>query len=70
MYLGDLLTTADIRQAHHNLTVEPPRPQQRGIKYVWTVGRRDDDDAIVAFEPVHLDQQLVEGLFTLVVPAA
>ena len=70
MYLGNLLPTADIRQADHNLTVETPWPQQRGVKYVWTVGRSNDDDTVIAFEPVHLDQQLVQGLFTLVVSAA
>ena len=34
------------------------------------VGGGDEDDALALAEPVHLDQQLVEGLFALVVTAA
>src|SRR6185437_10026349 len=37
---------------------------------VRTVGRRDDDDAFVALEPVHLHEELVQRLLALVVSAA
>ena len=43
--------------------------QQRGVEHVGPVGRRDDDDAFVLLETVHLDEQLVERLFALVVAA-
>src|SRR5690606_1495550 len=66
---SDLFAAADIRQADHYLAVEAARAQQRRIEHVGTVGRGDDDDAIVRLEAVHLHQQLVEGLLTLVVPA-
>src|SRR5207247_11098342 len=44
--------------------------EERGIENVGTVRRRDKNDAFVRFEAVHLDEQLVERLLALVVPAA
>ncbi|MNF57794.1 hypothetical protein D3C84_393340 [compost metagenome] len=67
MYFEDLLTTTDIWQTNDNLTVETARTQQRWVEDVWAVGRSDNNDAIVHFEAVHLNQQLVEGLLTLIV---
>ena len=52
------------------LTVEPSRTQQRGVENVRTVGRRHDDNPFVGLEAVHLDEDLVEGLFAFVVTAA
>ena len=66
----DLLATAHIRQRHDHLAIEAARTQQRRIEHVGTVGGGDDDDAFGAFETIHLDQQLVQGLFALVVTAA
>ena len=70
VHLEDLLAAAHIRQRHDDLAIEAARAQQRGIEHVRTVGRGDDDDAFVAFEAVHLDQQLVQRLLALVVAAA
>jgi hypothetical protein len=70
VHLQDLLATADIRQADDHLAVEASRAQQRGVEHVRAVGRGDDDHAVVGFEAVHLDQELVEGLLALVVAAA
>jgi len=66
----DLLTAAHIGQRHHDLTVKAARPQQRRIQHVRPVRGGDDDDALVAFEAVHLDEQLVQCLLTLVMTAA
>src|SRR3546814_11242160 len=65
----NLLTTAHVRQRHHDLTIETTRTQQRRIEHVRTVGRGDDDDDLAAFETVHFDQQLVQCLLALVVTA-
>ena len=70
VHAQDLLAAAHVRQRHHDLAVEAARAQQRRIEHVGTVGRGDDDDAFVAFEAVHLDQQLVQRLLALVVTAA
>ena len=68
--LQDLLAAAHVGQRHDDLAVEAARAQQRRIEHVRTVGRGDDDDAFVALEAVHLDQQLVQRLLALVVTAA
>ena len=41
-----------------------------GVEHVRPVGGGDQDHALVCLETVHLDQQLVEGLFAFVVTAA
>jgi len=38
-------------------------PRSRAIQYVGTVGCGDDDNGMIAFKTVHLDQKLVQGLF-------
>ena len=55
---------------HRDLPVEATGPQQCRVEDVGPVGGRDEDDALPVAEPVHLDQQLVERLFALVVAAA
>src|SRR4026209_282587 len=45
-------------------------PQQRRVEDVGPVRGRDQDDVVLQFEPVHLDEELVQGLLALVVPAA
>ncbi len=68
--LEDLLAAADVRVGHHDLAVEAAGPQQCRIEHVGTVGGSDQDDAFVRLEAVHLDQQLIQRLLTLVVAAA
>ena len=70
MHFQDLLTTANIRQANHHLAVKTARTQQRGVKNVRTVSRRDNDDTFVTFEAVHLNQHLVQRLFTFIMTTA
>ena len=70
VHLEDLLAATDIRQTDHHLAVEATGAQQRRVEHVRTVGGGDDDDAIVGLEAVHFHQQLVQGLFALVVSAA
>ena len=47
-----------------------PGTQQRRVEHVRSVGGRDEDDALVRFEAVHLDEQLIQRLLALVVAAA
>ena len=67
VHFQDLLTTANIRQADHDLAVETTWTQQSRIQYVGTVGGGDDDDAFIAFKTIHFNQHLVQGLLTFVV---
>ena len=69
MHLQDLLAALDVGQRTDHLAVKAARTQQGRIEHVWTVGRGDNDDTFGAFESIHLDQQLVQGLLALVVTA-
>src|SRR5881396_3020611 len=70
VHAEDLLPALHVRHVHDDLAVEPPGPQERRVEDVGAVGGREEDDPVVRFESVHLDQQLVERLLALVVPAA
>ncbi len=70
VHAQDLLTTDEVGVRDDDLAVETARAQERGVEHVRPVGGRDDDDAFVLLEAVHLDEQLVERLFALVVAAA
>ena len=63
----DLLAPLEVRRADRDLPVEAAGPEQRRIEDVGAVGRRDDDDALVRGEAVHLDEQLVQRLLALFV---
>ena len=69
VHFQDLLAAAHVRVRHHDLPVEAAGAQQRGVEHVGAVGGRDDDDALVGLEAVHLDQQLIQRLLALVVAA-
>ena len=64
------LAALEVGGADRDLPVEPAGPQQRRVQDVGPVGGRDQDDAALGVEPVHLDQQLVQRLLALVVTAA
>ena len=64
-----MFTAANIRQRHDNLAVKAARAQQRRVEHVRTVGRSHHDHAFIALETVHFDEQLVQCLLALVVPA-
>ena len=70
MHFEDLLASHHVRIGHDDLAVEPARTQQSRVEHVGPVGGGDQDDAFVGLKAVHLDQQLVEGLFALIVAAA
>ena len=70
MHPEDGLAALDVGIRHGDLPVEASRAQQRRIEHVLAVGGRDDDDALVFVEAVHLDEKLVERLLALVVSAA
>ena len=70
VHLEDLGAACDVRVGHRDLAVEAAGAQQRRVQDVRAVRRRDQDDAFAAGEAVHFHQQLVEGLFALVVASA
>ena len=64
------LASLDVGSIHDHLPVKPSRTQKGGVENIGPIRRRDDDDAAVLFKPVHLDQQLIQCLFPLIMPAA
>src|SRR5579863_7517808 len=70
MHFENLLASAEVRAIDDDLTVEAAGAQQRGIQHVGAIGRRDEDHARILIEAVHLNQQLVERLLTLIMTAA
>ena len=70
MHLQDLLAAHNVRIRHDDLAVETAGAQKRRVQNVRSVGRGDDDDALIGLETIHLDKQLVQRLLTLVIAAA
>ncbi len=66
--LDDLLPPFQVRRIDYYAPVEPARAQQSRVKYVGAVGRGQHDDACLGIEAVHLDEQGVKGLLSLIVP--
>jgi len=71
---GDLLhvvlengnTTADVRKANDDVTVETTGTGEGLIERLGEVGSGDDDDTLSLLETVELDEELVEGLLHVV----
>ena len=73
MYLEDGNAPLQVGQLHRDTPVKTARTQQRRVKRLRPVGRREDDNALGAVKAVHLGQQLIERLLTFIVaskPAA
>src|SRR5438067_5305928 len=70
MHAKDLFAAAHVRTRDDYTAVKAAGAQQCGIKHIRTVGGGDQDHAVIRFKAVHLDQQLVESLFALVVSTA
>ena len=70
VHLEDALAALEVGRVDADLAVEATGTQQRGVEDVGTVRRRDEDDVRLGVEAVHLDEELVQRLLALVVPAA
>ncbi|MNC21704.1 hypothetical protein D3C75_696880 [compost metagenome] len=69
MHLKYSFTAFHIRTVNRNLTVKTSWTKQCRIKYISAVSRRYNNNAFVTTESIHLNQQLVKRLFTLVMSA-
>ena len=70
MHLKNCQTPFHVRLVNHDLPIETPGSQQCRIEYVGAVRRRYYYYPFIRRETVHLDQQLIESLLALVMPAA
>jgi len=69
VHLQDTFSPFDIRPWYYNVPIEPPWTEQRGIQHIRPVGSSDENNSLVGFESIHLDQQLIQRLFPLVIAA-
>lgn len=60
----------EIRLVHKDTSIKAPRTQEGDIQNIRTVGGRHHDDVGSSLEPIHLREDLIEGLLALVVPTA
>ncbi len=70
MNFEDFLSSLDVWNVDVNLSVESSGAHKSGIENIRAVGRRHNDNRTACLEAVHLDEKLVEGLFSFVVAAA
>ena len=69
MYLQDLFSSLQIGKLHRDPPVKSSRAQKRRIQSIRTVRGSQDHDALGCIESVHLRQELVQRLLTLVIAA-
>ena len=67
VYLEDLLALVEVGKCDMDLAVETAGTHKGLVEDVSAVGSGQDDDSRVGVETVHLGEQLVKGVFTLVV---
>src|SRR5208337_2295222 len=70
MDLKDAFPAPDIGHRDHDLPVESARAKQGRVENVGPVGRGNQNHALVGLKAVHLDQELIESLFALIMPTA
>ena len=58
-----------VGRVNDDLAVESPRSQQSRVEDVWPVRGGQNHDALVSGKAVHLGENLIEGLFALVMTA-
>ena len=62
-------TAFQIRSVHDNPAVETSRTEKRRVENFRTVGSRQDQKSLGSIESVHLRKELVQRLFSLVIPS-
>ena len=67
--LQDRDAALEVRTVHDHAAVKAARTKQSRVEDLRAVGRRQDQDTLGGVEAVHLREQLVQGLFALVVAA-
>ncbi len=67
MNVEDELALIHIRHVYVNLSVKTSSPHQCLVQNVRTVGRCQDDDPTVGSKTIHLSQQLIQGVLSLIV---
>ena len=67
VHIEDGFALIDVRHVDVDLAVKTTGTHQGLVQNVGAVGRREDDHPTVGPKPVHLGQELIQGVFTLIV---
>src|SRR6185503_15433832 len=70
MHFENGLAAGQVGRRHEDLAIEAAGPQQGWIEHVRSVGSGNHDHPGVRVKAIHFDENLVQGLFALVVAAA
>lgn len=66
-YLEHIESALSVRFCNPELLVKASRSHEGRIQEICSVGGTDEDDADVGREAIHLCQQLIQGLLTLLI---
>ena len=70
MNLQNLLAVVNVRLVKHDAPVKTSGPEKRRIQNIGTVGRGHHYNVRVAVKSVHFNENLIQGLFALIMAAA
>mmetsp|Transcript_2754 Transcript_2754/g.4944 ORF Transcript_2754/g.4944 Transcript_2754/m.4944 type:complete len:579 (+) Transcript_2754:492-2228(+) len=70
VHLQDAHAASLVRHVHLDLAIETAWAEQGGVQNVGPVSGPQDDDTRITLEAVHLREELIQGLLTLIVPLA
>src|SRR4029077_8246379 len=65
----NFLASFDVRKVYGDLPIKTSRPKQRRIEDIGPVCRCDNDNPFLCVKSVHLNEQSVQRLLALIVPA-
>src|SRR5438046_5297567 len=69
VHLEDLRAALPVRTVDEHLAIEAPRAQKRRIEDLRAIGCGEQDESLARIEAIHLDQELIQRLLLLIVPA-
>src|ERR1700722_878182 len=70
MDFENLITSFNIGKIDDNPAIKSAWAQQRFIENIRTVCRSDQNDPFIGIKTIHLDEKLIERLFSFIMPAA
>src|SRR3954467_2570921 len=67
VHFKDRFPAFHIRLVNRDLPVKSSRTQQRRIQYIRPISGSEDNDSALSTKSIHLNQQLIQRAFTLIV---
>src|SRR3954465_6582030 len=67
VHFKDRFPTLHIRLVNRDLPVKSSWTQQRCVQYIGSIGGSEDNDSALSTKSIHLNQQLIQRAFTLIV---